>query len=503
MSTVAVPAARGRSLSWPRALKLPRGAVACGLVALCCGIAWSLVTPPFEVPDENAHYAYVQQIAERGALPRRVPVEGRLSPREDAILGATGFYFIVGQPGNPAPMAESEQRVIDRIDRSHLPAAGTGDALSASDNPPLYYALAAPLYAVAPGATVLNRLALMRLLSAVMGAVTVMLVWGLLRELLPGTPWAWTAGALAAALQPLFGFMSGGFNNDALLYLASAGVLFALARIDRRGLSVREGLLLGGFLGAGLLTKVTLLGLVPGVLLFLLIAVRRAWRSERRREAVRGGAVACALGGGPVLLYLAISRLSGSRSLVSGGLGTPPAQVNGLHYSFSQELSHVWQLFLPRLWLHPQFPHYFPLWHTWFRGFFGTFGWLDYSFSNAAFVAMAVVFGSVLALAAAELVRSRAALRSHLGLLAAFVVMLLGLCGEIGVQSYRYLVSSGQLFEQARYLLPLLGLYALLVALATRLPGRRWGPALGAAIVMLALAHTIFSQLLTVQRFYA
>jgi hypothetical protein len=296
--------------------------------------------------------------------------------------------------------------------------------------------------------------------------------------------------------------MSGGFNNDALLYLCSAGVLFALARIDRRGLSVREGLLLGGFLGAGLLTKVTLVGLVPGVLLFLLIALARAWRTERRREATRGAAIAALLGGGPVLLYLGISRATGARTLVSGGLGAPPSQATGLHYSVSQELSHVWQLFLPRLWLHPQF-HDVPLWHTWFRGFLGTFGWLDYAFSNAAFTAMAVVFGLVLALAAAELVRSRAALRARAGLLAAFAVMLAGLCGEIGVESYRFLVSSGQQFEQARYLLPLLGLYALIVALAARLPGRRWGPALGAAIVMLALAHTIFSQLLTVQRFYA
>ena len=38
-------------------------------VALANGLAWSMITPPFEVPDENAHYAYVQQIVERGTLP--------------------------------------------------------------------------------------------------------------------------------------------------------------------------------------------------------------------------------------------------------------------------------------------------------------------------------------------------------------------------------------------------------------------------------------------------
>ena len=41
-----------------------------------------------------------------------------------------------------------------------------------------------------------------------------------------------------------------------------------------------------------------------------------------------------------------------------------------------------------------------------------------------------------------------------------------------------------------------------LLALAARGAGRRWGPAAGASIVVLFLAHDIFSQLLVVSRFY-
>ena len=53
-----------------------------------------------------------------------------------------------------------------------------------------------------------------------------------------------------------------------------------------------------------------------------------------------------------------------------------------------------------------------------------------------------------------------------------------------------------------RYLLPLLPLLGGALALAARGAGRRWGPAAGALIVVLFLAHDIFSQLHVISRFY-
>jgi hypothetical protein len=40
------------------------------------------------------------------------------------------------------------------------------------------------------------------------------------------------------------------------------------------------------------------------------------------------------------------------------------------------------------------------------------------------------------------------------------------------------------------------------VALAARGAGRRWGPAVGAAIIILMLAHDLFSQLQVIARYY-
>ncbi len=485
--------------------KVPSAGWACALVMLANGLAWSLIVPPFEVPDENAHYAYVQQVAERGTLPRAVPPEGKLSPAQDATLGAIGFYEIVGEAKNPAPMSELQQRAVEAVSRERLSTRGSGNALSATNNPPLYYALEAVPYKLAGSGTVLDRLAAMRVLSALMGAVTVLLVYLFLVELLPGRRWAWSTGALVAAFQPLFGFMSGGVNNDDLLYLMGAGALWAMARAFRRGLTPTNGALMGGFLGLGIVAKLTLLGFVPAVALAIALTLRRAWRDDRRR-AVVGAAWAVGLAAGPGLAYEAMNHLVWNRTAIPGGVGGAVSNpgVPVIEFNFREELSHIWQLFLPPVGMRNQFVH-FPLWRTWFQGFIGRLGWLDYHFPWQFYRGAAIVSALVILLAVGELLRRRRTFVRRLGEFTAYALAFVGVWVEIGVESYREMVQTGGVgqFEQARYLLPMLGLYAALVALAARVGGRRWGPALGAALVVLAIGHELLSQAITVARYYS
>jgi hypothetical protein len=475
-----------------------RTALLCALVALANGLAWSLIVPPFQVPDENAHYAYVQQVAERGTLPRPVFPEGPLSPREDSMLAALGTFAIVQHRNTRAPELETQQQTIERVANEQLSARGSGDALTATNNPPLYYALQAIPYRLA-GSRVLDKLAAMRIVSALMGAVTVLLVFMFLRELLPGVPRAWPVGALAVALQPLFSFISGGINNDALLYLTAAGLLWGVARAFHRGLTPRGGALIGGFLGAGLVAKLTLLGFVPAAALAVALLGRRAWGHDRRRAA-RAIAWAAGLAVAPFAAYTLLNHFVWTRSVIPGGVGSA-ASTGGRTFSVGEEVAHVWQLFLPPLAMRHQFA-YLPLWETWFKGLFGRFGWLDYGFPEWFYKAALGVSLLVCALALAELARRRAAVRGRVGELAVYGLAACGLCVEIGIQSYRYRILTGGVFEQARYLLPLMCLYAAIAALAVRFGGRRWGPALGVGLVVLAIGHDLYAQAITISRYY-
>ncbi len=50
--------------------RVPRTAWGCALVACLSAASWSIVMPPFQVPDEPSHFAYVQQWPRPGVCPR-------------------------------------------------------------------------------------------------------------------------------------------------------------------------------------------------------------------------------------------------------------------------------------------------------------------------------------------------------------------------------------------------------------------------------------------------
>ena len=80
--------------------------------------------------------------------------------------------------------------------------------------------------------------------------------------------------------------------------------------------------------------------------------------------------------------------------------------------------------------------------------------------------------------------------------------MAVGLLGAIGYSGIRYKLEHRRPFEQARYLFPLLALYGLSSCSPAQGRAARWAPALGAALVVLAMAHGLFAETLTISRYY-
>jgi fucose 4-O-acetylase-like acetyltransferase len=80
--------------------------------------------------------------------------------------------------------------------------------------------------------------------------------------------------------------------------------------------------------------------------------------------------------------------------------------------------------------------------------------------------------------------------------------MAIGLLAAIGYAGVRYQLSTGSPFAQARYLFQLLVFYALFIVLVARSAGRRWAPVAAAALVVLAMAHGLFAETLTISRYY-
>jgi hypothetical protein len=165
--------------------------------------------------------------------------------------------------------------------------------------------------------------------------------------------------------------------------------------------------------------------------------------------------------------------------------------------------SYLWQFYLPRLpglTFDPLVDY--GLWDVWFTGWIGRFGWLDYDFPGWAFTAAGILWIGLLLLAARGLYFKRAALRRRWGELAAYVAIAGGLLLVSNVQGYRYAIETNFVFEQGRYLLPLLALYAGLVGVAVVGAGRRAAPVAATALVALTLVHGLGALVITLGRYY-
>jgi hypothetical protein len=487
--------------------RIPRAGRAVALITLVNALVWSVVVPPFQVPDEITHFGYAQYLAQTGKPPPGKPGVLQYSDEEQQTLLALHFFAVVGHADQRGISTRGEDAALRAVLATHPSRTGAGGSSSATNQPPLYYALEAIPYWLSPSHDILTRLALMRALSALLAAGTVLCIFLLIRELLPGTPWAWTVGALAVAFQPTFMFISAGVHGDNLLFLASAATLLALTRAFRHGLTLRRGLAIGLAAVVGVLGKLTFLAFLPGIALAFALLIGRADPRARRRAWGAAGAAA-ALVAVPGAAYLALNAIAWGRGggVTAGVSGAVvPAATGGI--SLKERLDYVWQLALPRLpFMHAEFAG-FPPWRIWFKGFIGRFGWLDYGFPGWAYYVAFAVFVPIAVLAVAAIVvacrrLTWRGLAWRLPLAATFLALAAGLIGVIGWQGIGYRHDTGFQFEQARYLLPLLGLYGLVVALAARGAGRRWGPAVGALLVVLAMAHGLFAELLTIARYY-
>ena len=75
-----------------RLARIPAAGWICAIVGLLSALTWSLIVPLFQVPDEQAHVAYAQHLAEvrvasGGSSPRRRPLGGGATPAQPGFAG--------------------------------------------------------------------------------------------------------------------------------------------------------------------------------------------------------------------------------------------------------------------------------------------------------------------------------------------------------------------------------------------------------------------------------
>jgi hypothetical protein len=475
----------------PRPLALLLAAVALAVVA------WALVVPPLQVPDEQAHYGYVQSLAESH---RRPPEQSRDRPRvfsteeEAAARHSRAFTIIQNRELKPpwSTRADARWRAAARAlrgpDRANVRNIGTQAV-----NPPLYYLYEAIPYELASGGDFFSRLYAMRLFSGLLMLVTAAAGWLLVGELTGRDPLLQLAGATVVGLQPMTVFISSGVNPDAAFDALLGLVLWLSVRTLVRGLAWPRVVGLVGALVTAALVKPSAVMFLPAVAFALLLP---AWRARRtvgaggRRLAI--AVVACAL-----VVGVALAASHGVGNHVDHPFPTGFGQVR----SFAGYLE---QFYLPRLPFVHRFTqlHEWPAYAVWLKTSWAAFGWLEVRFPDAVYVLFAAL--SLAAFGGAAVALRRRSFSAPGAVLAFFAIALVGLLLGLHWLEYREFVTGRYgIRVQGRYLLPLMPVAGAAVAAALtnlRPPGR----AVGAGVVVGAMVVLqLLSLALVAARFYA
>lgn len=224
------------------------------LVYILLAVAFSMVNPLFESPDEWLHYGFIRHLIDRRELP--MLTEGELSEyHQPPLYYALGALLVGGVPVdsyqpevNPFWGYQAHRFGVDNkvlyvhTDRESFPYRGT--------------ALAAHL---------------LRGLSIALGGLSVLAGYIALRDIF-GRRWLALGAITLVAWQPQFIFISSSINNDNLATLCGALTLLWGVRVVRLGVSPGRTVAGGLLISAALLTKISIGVLVAAVAVAVAVA---------------------------------------------------------------------------------------------------------------------------------------------------------------------------------------------------------------------------------------
>jgi hypothetical protein len=432
-------------------------------IYLVIGTLYALLTPPWQIPDEPAHYNYVRFIAEN-------------------------LHYPVLQMGH------YPHEYLEEIKAKRFPPEMSIDSIRYEfHQPPLYYSLAVPFYWLTQFWPPAQQVIALRFLSLLLGGGVVYLACLISREVFPTSQVLALGTAAFVAGVPMHLAMLAAVNNDGLAELILAGILWMLVRYVKEGEKGEEGtegkvpwrlVGLGVLVGLGMLTKTTTLISIPLVLVAVVLTIGHRLSAIRcRLSAIRYQLLAIFL---PALLltlpwfvrnayvYGGLDILGWTRhdAIVIG----QPRTADGLAQYGAASLAKDFLL-------------------TTFRSFWAQFGWMGVLVDERIYLLLAflcAIVGLGFLIYLAKVIRQRDSLSKYqkvaLGLLAlsAFLTLL----------SYLW-YNCKFVQHQGRYLFPALIPLGLFFALGLREVLAKERAKIIAALCLLALSFLAAKGLLT------
>ncbi len=278
------------------------------VIALVQGLAYSLVVPLWQAPDEPGHFEYARLMSDLGRVPAASDVSLPLQREIIASLAQADFWRLTRRQEPVTPPASF-------ADDPFLRHAGR----QVGRQPFTYYIIPALAFRLTPSVDVQARLA--RYYSVVLYALTVVVTGWVAREAFAADPLLAVGVPATLALAPMFAYAGSTINNDGLANLTGALVWLTLAVVFRRGASKGRIVAVAATLFLALASKRTTPFLIPTCAVAVpLYLWARDWQPPRRARTVLLSAITfvCVLAVG--LALFPSDRAAAWRIRPAGGL---------------------------------------------------------------------------------------------------------------------------------------------------------------------------------------
>jgi 4-amino-4-deoxy-L-arabinose transferase-like glycosyltransferase len=462
---------------------------------------WISFTPPWQGPDESAHFAYAQHLAEIGDPPvKNFPQigAGSKSTQHGTIEAWLNLRPTVGLAGARPAWSDVDLDSWEGIEArfGKLEREDGYGPNAVAQNPPVYYRFVGVPYKVVGGEDVLTVNFWMRAWTALLFLFSITFTWLAVGELFGRRRLLQTIAAGAVALLPQLAYISSIVNPDAALATIWTAFTWGAIRLVRRGptpggiaLMVAPAALSIATHGRGLAL------VVPAA-----VALAAAFARHRKFDRWTVAAAAAALVAIALVVRWAFDITSQSGGAAYGG----EARFVAGGFTVKGFLNYVWQFYFPRLpGMDVKIGPDYGFDQVFIHSFFGAFGSLEVGWPGWVYdVLHAAQLVGLGALAVVLWIRRRAVI-SNWPVLLVMAAMFFSMLFVLHFVAYRGMLGQpGDPVLVGRYILPLAGLWAIgIAAVASALP-RRAAIGLGAAILTAGALLHVSGLGLTLTRFY-
>ena len=200
------------------------------IAAFFNALSWIILIPIWQYPDEQAHFAQVQDVAELGYVPfslntsREIVLSEKVLGTERDSLGNNKFTY---QPEYKMEYSAYPNGIFEDVIRN-LPKTARSELVKseATQNPPLYYFLGSIVYKIFYNSDLFTRVFAVRMMSLLIFLATIYLSYKIGVVIFKNNKFLPIVLASLVAFKPMLVFSSTGVLPDTLTNLLFTIVIF-------------------------------------------------------------------------------------------------------------------------------------------------------------------------------------------------------------------------------------------------------------------------------------